>query len=101
MEAEARGEPFAVLDIPLLFESRGAAGFDDVILVYAPEEVALRRLVELRGMPEDQARARMAAQMPIEEKRRLARHVIENTGTLEQLRERTDRVWNEVTGSDR
>jgi dephospho-CoA kinase len=101
MEAEARGEPFAVLDIPLLFESRGAAGFDDVILVYAPEEVALRRLVELRGMPEDQARARMAAQMPIEEKRRLARHVIENTGTLEQLRERTERVWNEVTGSDR
>jgi dephospho-CoA kinase len=101
MEAEARGEAFAVLDIPLLFESRGAAGFDDVILVYAPEEVALRRLVELRGMPEDQARARMAAQMPIEEKRRLARHVIENTGTLEQLRERTERVWNEVTGSDR
>ena len=99
MEAEARGEPYVVLDIPLLFESRGAAGFDDVILVYAPEELALRRLVELRGMPEAQARARIDAQMPIEEKRRLARHVIENTGTLDDLRARTDRVWSEVTNT--
>ena len=97
MEAEARGEPYVVLDIFLLFESRGAAGFDDVILVYAPEELALRRLMELRGMPEAQARARIDAQMPIEEKRRLARHVIENTGTLDDLRARTDEVWSEVT----
>jgi dephospho-CoA kinase len=100
MAAEAREEPHVVLDIPLLFESRGAGAFDDVILVYAPEEVALRRLVEHRGMTEEQARARIAAQMPIEEKRRLARHVIENTGTLGQLRARTDRVWAEVTGSE-
>ena len=100
MEAQARGEPYVVLDIPLLFESRGAEDFDDVILVYAPEELSLRRLVELRRMPEEQARARIAAQMPIEEKRRLARHVIENTGTLDQLRARTDRVWTEVTGGN-
>jgi dephospho-CoA kinase len=100
MEAQARGEPYVVLDVPLLFESRGAEGFDDVILVYAPEELSLRRLVELRRMPEEQARARIAAQMPIEKKRRLARHVIENTGTLDQLRARTDRVWTEVTGGN-
>src|SRR5437868_3124847 len=98
LEAEAREDPYVVLDIPLLYESRGAAGVDDVILVYAPEEVAIRRLVELRGMPEEQARARMAAQMPIEEKRRLAGHVIENTGTLEELRARTEKVWAELTG---
>jgi dephospho-CoA kinase len=100
LEAEARGEPHVVLDIPLLFESRGAAALDDVILVYAPEELALRRLVEQRRMPEEQARARVAAQMPIEEKRKLARHVIENTGTLEDLRARTDRVWGELTGAE-
>jgi dephospho-CoA kinase len=98
--AEAQGLPYVVLDIPLLFESGGAAAFDEVILVYAPEDVALRRLVEHRGMTEEQARARIAAQMPIEEKRRLARHVIENTGTLGRLRARTDRVWAEVTGSE-
>ena len=100
IEAEARGEAYVVLDIPLLFESRGATGLDDVILVYAPEELALRRLVEQRGMPEEEARARIAAQMPIEDKRPLARHVIENTGTLKELRDRTDRVWAEVVGSD-
>ena len=71
-----------------------------MILVYAPEELALRRLVEQRGMSEEQARARIAAQMPIEEKRQLARHVIENTGTLQELRDRTDRVWAEVIGSE-
>src|SRR5438309_2540624 len=97
LEAEAREDPYVVLDIPLLYETRGAAGVDDVILVYAPEELAIRRLVELRGMSEEQARARISAQMPIEDKRRLARHVIENTGTLDELRERTERVWAEVT----
>jgi dephospho-CoA kinase len=99
LAAEAQGLPYVVLDIPLLFESRGAAGFDDVILVYAPEEVALHRLVEQRGMSEEQARARIAAQMPIEEKRGLARHVIENTGTLQELRAQTERVWAEVTAA--
>jgi dephospho-CoA kinase len=100
MAAEAQGLPHVVLDIPLLFESRGVAGFDDVILVYAPEEVALGRLVEQRGMSEEQARARIAAQMPIEEKRELAQHVIDNTGTLQQLRAQTERVWAEVTAGD-
>src|SRR5262245_20251742 len=66
-EAALRGDPVVVLDIPLLFEARGAGAFETVVLVYAPEEVALRRLVELRGMSEAAARARMAAQMPIEE----------------------------------
>jgi len=99
LAAEAQGLPHVVLDIPLLFETRGAAGFDDVILVYAPEEVALHRLVEQRGMSEEQARARIAAQMPIEEKRGLARHVIENTGTLQELRAQTERVWAEVTAA--
>lgn len=100
-EAVARGDPQVVLDIPLLFESRGAGALEDVILVYAPDEVALRRLVELRGMTEEEARARMGAQMPIEDKRRLARFVIENTGSLDQLRGETDRVWAEVLSGDR
>src|SRR6266487_5562993 len=72
-EAAERGDPVVVLDIPLLFEARGAGAFETVILVYAPKEVQLRRLVELRGMSERQASARIAAQMPIEEKRRLDR----------------------------
>jgi dephospho-CoA kinase len=67
-----------------------------VILVYAPEELQVRRLVELRGMDEQAARDRIAAQMPIEEKRRLASHVIVNTGTLEDLRAHVERTWSDV-----
>jgi dephospho-CoA kinase len=95
-EAEARGEAVAVLDIPLLYETRGDAGFDAVVLVYAPEELQVRRLVELRGMQERAARERIAAQMPIEEKRRLASHVIVNTGTLEDLRGEVERTWADL-----
>src|SRR5438445_312297 len=94
-EAAERDDPVVVLDIPLLFEARGAGAFETVLLVYAPEAVQLDRLVRLRGMTEEQARARVAAQLPIEEKRRLATHVIENTGGLDDLEREVERVWAE------
>jgi dephospho-CoA kinase len=86
------------MDIPLLFESRGADAFETVILVYAPEEVAVRRLKGQRGLSEDQARARIAAQMSIEEKRRLATHVIENTASLAELRRKVENLWTHLSG---
>ena len=95
-EAVERGDPVVVMDIPLLFEARGAGAFETVLLVYAPEELQLERLVQLRGMTADAARARIAAQMPIEEKRRQATYVIENTGDLDDLRRRVERVWGEL-----
>jgi dephospho-CoA kinase len=95
-EAAERGDPVVVLDIPLLFEARGAGAFDTVLLVYAPERLQVERLVRLRGMDEEQARARIAAQTPIEEKRGLATHVIENTGTLEELRSQVELAWSEI-----
>jgi dephospho-CoA kinase len=98
-EATSRGDPLVVLDVPLLFETRGVDGLDAVILVYAPEELQLKRLTELRGMDERAARERIAAQMPIEEKRRLASHVIPNTGTLEELRAEAERTWADVLAS--
>jgi dephospho-CoA kinase len=98
-EAAERGDPVVVLDVPLLYETRGDAAFDTVLLVYAPEELQLRRLVELRGMTEPEARSRIAAQLPIEEKRRRAAHVIDNTGSLDRLRDQVRRVWSAVTGA--
>jgi dephospho-CoA kinase len=95
-EAARRGDALVVLDVPLLFETRGLQGLDAVVLVYAPEKLQLKRLMEERGMDEEAARARLAAQMPIEEKRRLASHVIINTGTLEDLRTETERIWTDV-----
>ena len=99
-EAVERGDPVVVLDIPLLFEARGAGAFETVLLVYAPESAQLDRLVRLRGMTEEQARARIAAQLPIEEKRRLATHVIENTGSLDDLERAVGRVWAELRLED-
>jgi dephospho-CoA kinase len=97
-EAAERGDASVVLEVPLLLETRGAEGLDAVVLVYAPEDVQLKRLIEARGMDEQAARARIASQMPIEEKRRLASHVIPNTGTLEELRTQTERTWADVQG---
>lgn len=99
-EALERGDAVVVLDIPLLFESRGADAFETVVLVYAPEELQVRRLVELRGMTEEQALPRIEAQTPIEEKRRMATHVIENTGSLKQLRDQVRQVWAEISSDD-
>jgi dephospho-CoA kinase len=95
-EAAERGDEVVVLDIPLLFETRGTEGLEAVILLYSPEELQLRRLVEQRGMEEQAARERIAAQMPIDEKRRLASHVVVNTGTLEDLRSAVERTWADV-----
>jgi len=95
-EAGLRGEPLVVLDVPLLFETRGTEGLDAVILIYSPERLQLKRLTELRGMDERAARERIAAQMPIDEKRRLATHVILNTGTVDELRADAQRTWTEV-----
>jgi dephospho-CoA kinase len=84
-DAVERGETLVVHDIPLLFETGRQADFDAVVVVYAPEEEQLRRLTELRGMSEPDARARIAAQIPIERKRSTASVVIDNTGTQEEL----------------
>ena len=100
-EAFQRGDPVVVLDIPLLFESRGAGAFETVVLVYAPEDLQVRRLVELRGMLEAQARARIAAQIPIEDKRRMATHVIENTGGMDDLQAQVEQLWVEIRARGR
>ena len=91
-----------VLDMAVLTESRlgqleSGRGYTKVVVVEAPEEVRLPRLLE-RGLTEDQARARMASQATDEERRALAHHVIVNDGSPEDLAVATDRVWDELTG---
>ena len=62
VQAAAPPGPVIVHDVPLLAESRGREGFDVVIVVDVPPELQIERLVSLRGMAPDQARARIAAQ---------------------------------------
>ncbi len=96
-EAYAEGAPAIVHDVPLLFENPARRGlYEKVILVYAAPDVALARLIG-RGLPEADARARIAAQMPIEEKRKMADIVIDNSDGLEATRAQVERVWTEIT----
>lgn len=83
-----RESPDALIlqDIPLLFECGLQDRFDAVIVVWAPEERRIPRLAERSGMSPEDARARLRAQMPLEEKRWLADLVIDNSGPLEETR---------------
>lgn len=94
--AEAAGWRIVVADIPLLFEVGMEDEFDLVVLVDAPEDVRLERIVSARGLTADEARSMMDAQMPSERKRAHADVVIDNTGTMEELEARAARVWDEL-----
>lgn len=92
-EAEARGEPVIVADIPLLFEVGLVDEFDVVVLVDAPEETRLARLVGDRGLDPAEAQKMIAAQMSPALKRARADYVIENEGSLGEVRRRARDVW--------
>ncbi|MBW3571079.1 MAG: dephospho-CoA kinase [Gemmatimonadetes bacterium] len=95
-EARARGEQLVVADIPLLFEVGMADEFDVVVLVDAPEEERLKRIVADRGLNEDEARRMIAAQMPSELKRARADVVIPNGGTLGDLQDTAREAWRQL-----
>jgi dephospho-CoA kinase len=96
-EARARGIDVVVSDIPLLFEAGLESGFDRIVLVDAPEPVRLARLMERRGLPEDEARRMIAAQMPSSGKRARADVVIDNDGSIDALRSEVARTWKSLT----
>ncbi len=79
------GERLIVVEIPLLYEVGLEEAFDYVVLVDAPLAERRKRLAE-RGWSWQQLRARMAAQLPVEQKRQRADFVLDNSGTLEELR---------------
>jgi dephospho-CoA kinase len=94
-EIIAAAPPDAVLvhDVPLLVENGLAPNFDLVLVVEAPVEVRVARLVEHRGMTADAVNARIAAQASDDERRAVADVVIHNDGTLDELRARVDEFW--------
>jgi dephospho-CoA kinase len=95
-EAAMGGAAVVVQDVPLIFENGLERLYSTVILVYVPEHQQLTRLVEGRGLSEDRARAMIAAQMPIEEKRKLAHHVIDNSGSREATRQQVEWLWDHL-----
>jgi dephospho-CoA kinase len=95
-ELEAAAPPGAVVvhDVPLLVETGQAGRFDLVLVVAADVETRVARLVG-RGLTEDDARARIAAQATDEQRRAVADVVLDNSGTREQLAAQVDRFWRE------
>jgi dephospho-CoA kinase len=95
-EAVQKGAEVVVQDVPLLFENGLERLYSSVILVYVPEAVQVERLVHGRGFSPERAREVIAAQMPIEEKRRVAHHVIDNSATIEETRGQVEELWTHV-----
>ncbi len=84
-----------VEDIPLLVESGMAPLFPLVVIVHAEVELRLQRLIEQRGMPEADARARIAAQADDDQRRAVADIWLDNSGSQEELVTRAREVWND------
>jgi len=93
LEAAAPEGAVVVHDIPLLAETGQAAAFDAVIVVDVPSEVQVERMTALRGMSAADARARIAAQATREDRLAVATYVVENSGTVEDLRRRVAEVF--------
>ncbi|MCL6517647.1 dephospho-CoA kinase [Alicyclobacillus sp.] len=98
--AEHPGEP-VVWDVPLLFEGETRFLVDVTVLVWCDEKTQLHRLMARNGLDEAEAMARIRAQMPLEEKRRMADYVIDNGGDLEATRLQVERVWANLCAAAR
>ncbi len=98
LAAEAATDHVVVVVIPLLVEV-GWDRADAVVVVDAPEDLALRRLVEGRGMAEADVRRRLAAQADRATRLARADHVVTNDGTLDDLRRQVDTLWEALVGS--
>ncbi|WP_306924107.1 dephospho-CoA kinase [Streptomyces luteogriseus] len=96
LEEAAAQDAVVLHDVPLLTENGLAPLYDLVIVVDAAPETQLDRLVRLRGMTEEDARARMAAQATREQRREIADIVIDNDVPLEELEQRVKDVWAEL-----
>lgn len=97
MEAGAATDAIVVYDIPLLVENSLSSAYDVVVVVDVAPEVQLDRLVGLRGMSEEDARARLAAQATREQRRAAADIVLDNSGTLDDLDRQVAALWVDLT----
>ncbi len=95
-EAYRGSDRVVVFSAPLLVETGMHTAFEVLVVVSAPVETQVERLLRDRGMSEEQVRARIAAQAPLEEKAAVADVLVDNDGTMEDLRDQVDRLWNDL-----
>jgi dephospho-CoA kinase len=88
-----QGVERVIYDAPLLIENGLHAGMNGVVLVWVPRELQKQRLMARDGLGAEAAEARLAAQLPLEEKRRHATWIVDNTGDLNSTRAQVEEVW--------
>jgi dephospho-CoA kinase len=96
--AFAHDAHLVVVDIPLLFEGRRDDMFEGTLLVYAPRDVQLQRLMSRDGISLEEAEQRIVAQLPIDEKRARATWVIDNGGDVADTEQQLAGWWAEEIG---
>ncbi|MEX2459158.1 MAG: dephospho-CoA kinase [Actinomycetota bacterium] len=101
IEAHRDSDAIVVFDAPLIVEGGFGDGLDALVVVTAPREEQVARLIRDRGMAGDEAEARIAAQSPTEEKVARADHVIVNDGSLAELGGAVDEVWAALVARER
>lgn len=94
-----RGDPqgVGIIDAALMIESGGYRRFDKLIVVHCRPEVQLERLMLRNSLTRDEAQARIASQMPQEEKQKFADYLIDTSDGFERTRTRTIEVYNELS----
>ena len=86
----------AILDTPLLIEAGMHNDLSEIIVVYAPQDIQVKRLMQRDRISEADALARVRSQMPIEEKKQQATIVIDNSGTIENTRRQTIDIFKRL-----
>jgi dephospho-CoA kinase len=95
----AEGVPVVVLEAAVLIEADWTPIVDEVWLVAVESAIARERIVQRNGLTPEQADQRIGAQLSNDERAKHAQVIIENNGTLEELRRRVDEAWRERTGA--
>lgn len=96
IRAQAGHEEVVILDIPLLVEAKASGMFDLTLVVDAPPDIQLQRLLIDRGSSREEALSRIKSQVSREERIRAADLVIHNEGSISDLRREVDRVWEQI-----
>jgi dephospho-CoA kinase len=97
-EREARPDQMVMYEVPLLFENGLYKEMDENVLVTAPPEQRIARLIARNGWTREQILARMAALIAPEEAEKKATHILRNDGSLEQLRRKAEKLARELSG---
>jgi dephospho-CoA kinase len=91
-------DPAAIIQVvvPLLIEANLGSLFDKLLLVYIPEEMQIRRLMEREPISRETAIQVLKSQLPIDEKRKYADYIVDNSGSLEETRRQVEEVWTRL-----